>query len=308
MWWFSMICFVVGGLPQTIKIFGMQGIPGTQIWTAVFFAAFITPEVLRVFAGVAQEHDLRPMPIVSRAKVHFIHIQDFTVIAAGISQYFIWTWVMSHHVPLSWFYTDDAINGLADVTGFYFTFAYAFGWFCSTAALLLALDLVLRCLKLLIQLFDYRLAITPRTRRLSSYIVKAFASAFGASEDDTSAFISTAANVFWFCSCFLGGYFGSGPVYGHLFSRPRTYTPVFRFLIAGIFIPLGFIGCHLLFRIAFMGRYSSYPRRLFGLDGLIGEYFSIFFFIMNALTSFIYYSSIYDAIGTYKPSWTDKFG
>jgi hypothetical protein len=75
-WHLSMAAFILGALPQAIKVFAMSCIPGTQACTAVLLAAFVVPEMFSVVAGPADtfdfEHmpiaDLHRMPLVERAK------------------------------------------------------------------------------------------------------------------------------------------------------------------------------------------------------------------------------------------------
>ncbi len=59
-WRWSMIAFVLGALPQFIKVFVMQGVIATQIIAIAFFGAFLVPEILRITAGVAYHVALRP--------------------------------------------------------------------------------------------------------------------------------------------------------------------------------------------------------------------------------------------------------
>ena len=67
-WRLGMAAFILGALPQAIKVFGMSGIPITQTLVAVLLANFLVPEIFRVAAGTAGAVELYPMPIVVNVK------------------------------------------------------------------------------------------------------------------------------------------------------------------------------------------------------------------------------------------------
>jgi hypothetical protein len=52
-WRYSIGAFLVGALPQTVKVFAMQGVPGTQFIVAIYLFAFLVPELFRVIVGPA---------------------------------------------------------------------------------------------------------------------------------------------------------------------------------------------------------------------------------------------------------------
>lgn len=83
-WRLSMGAFVVGALPQMIKVFGMRGILKTQITTAILLVSFLIPEILRLMAGTAGEIELHPMPNVLEAK----HLLD--ELQVPFSSRFLW--------------------------------------------------------------------------------------------------------------------------------------------------------------------------------------------------------------------------
>jgi len=311
LWRFNIIFFILGALPQSIKVFGMRGIPGTQTWTAFFLAAFLVPEFLRLFAGTAHAEDLTPMPIISRAKVHFTYLQDLTVLVSGILQYCIWVWVASYFVPTSLFYTINKTYDFVAATQFYIILTDLLCWILLTLLILLCLYVILIAATWLFNTLDsYYLHhnLSYKLYKVYGYIISFLGNILGASDEQVKSVISILTNIVWGIFCLSLGYFCSGPVYLHVFSHPITYTPALRLLGAGLGIVLGFLLCHLLFRVAFMGRFSRYPKQVFGLDGMFGEFFSIFLFLMDFATVLAYYAYIYDAQGTYKPSWTEKLG
>jgi hypothetical protein len=72
-WRLNMAGFMLGVVPQAVKVFGMRGIPLTQTLVAFYLISFLVPELFRAVAGPADAVDLYPMPIVLRTKslIHF---------------------------------------------------------------------------------------------------------------------------------------------------------------------------------------------------------------------------------------------
>jgi hypothetical protein len=103
MWRLNMVVFILGALPQIIKIFGMQGIPGTQTFAAVLLASFLLPEALRLSAGKA--HAVEPLPIILRSKERFDKLQRIVIVIAVAVQVVLWAWVLSELLP------DGAVFG-----------------------------------------------------------------------------------------------------------------------------------------------------------------------------------------------------
>ncbi|KAF2752271.1 hypothetical protein M011DRAFT_20376 [Sporormia fimetaria CBS 119925] len=48
-WRLSMATFLIGALPQAVKVFGMKGVPITQMAVAILLATFCVPEIFRTF-------------------------------------------------------------------------------------------------------------------------------------------------------------------------------------------------------------------------------------------------------------------
>lgn len=44
--------FILGPLPQAIKMFGMKGLPWTKTWAVVFFAAWVGEVIVGFIAGI----------------------------------------------------------------------------------------------------------------------------------------------------------------------------------------------------------------------------------------------------------------
>lgn len=250
------------------------------------------------------------MPIISRAKVNFTRLQDVAVLLSGIVQYCIWTWVGTHFVPTSLFYEVDETFNFVDPTAFYITSTHLITWILLTLLIFLCFSLISSAATFVLTRLDlyFHHGLSYRMSLAYGYIIRVLGNVLGASDDDVDGVIKILYTIVLCASSFCVGYFASGPVYAQVFEHPKTYTPILRFLGAGLGIVVGFLLCHLLFRVAFIGRLSRYPKQVFGLDGMFGEYFSISLFFMNFGTALVYYSYIYNAQGTYKPSWLDKLG
>jgi hypothetical protein len=94
-----------------------------------------------------------------------------------------------------------------------------------------------------------------------------------------------------------------------LFNPPFPPPVVINIMLILLYVlPLLILSSYLLYRILFLGKFSRRPRQLFGLKGLITEFWSLCFFILNFITGFLYYSILYSSNCTNKPTWTDKLG
>ncbi|KAF2678990.1 hypothetical protein K458DRAFT_435443 [Lentithecium fluviatile CBS 122367] len=74
-WRLSMGAFLLGALPQAIKVFGMRGIPFTQVTIGIFLTNFFISEIFRLTAGAAGEYNLDPIPAVEFAKEKLFRLQ-----------------------------------------------------------------------------------------------------------------------------------------------------------------------------------------------------------------------------------------
>lgn len=80
-WRWTMVGFILGVLPQAIKIFGSQGIPYTQALVGIQLATFVVLELFRAMSGPACAIELHPMPSVVFWKRVFVsgNIWEFYV-------------------------------------------------------------------------------------------------------------------------------------------------------------------------------------------------------------------------------------
>ena len=104
MWRLSMASFIVGALPQAIKVFCMRGVPLTQTLVAFLVVSFLVPEILRMVAGSAGAIELHPMPIVTKAKTTLVDLQ---LHALGITLLFACV-IFSYSVFVPLFYASTS--------------------------------------------------------------------------------------------------------------------------------------------------------------------------------------------------------
>jgi hypothetical protein len=98
-WGLNMWAFLLGALPQAIKIYGMHGIPLTQATATIFLVSFITMEILRLTAGPAGCQELVPMPIVDFTKKRVKDIGSVIATISDISQSVAWAVILSYLLP-----------------------------------------------------------------------------------------------------------------------------------------------------------------------------------------------------------------
>ncbi|KAM7202990.1 hypothetical protein V8F20_004237 [Naviculisporaceae sp. PSN 640] len=99
LWGFSIIAFVLGTLPQMIKILGCQNIPASQILAGLILVAFAIPEALRC---IATKEKGRPLPPTQANSSILAKDGEATSVWENISlrlailcQLFLWIWIMS---------------------------------------------------------------------------------------------------------------------------------------------------------------------------------------------------------------------
>jgi hypothetical protein len=114
-WRLSMFAFVLGALPQIIKLFAIRGIPLTQIVAAVLLANFIVIEILRLAAGTPHAQELYPLPSIGRAKLQFNRIQNVVRAVAWSRQFFLWLFIINlmYFLPMPWSDARDSNRNIS---------------------------------------------------------------------------------------------------------------------------------------------------------------------------------------------------
>lgn len=318
-WRLNMVAFILGALPQVVKILAMQGVPLTQSFAVVFLAAFVVLEILRIVAGVAYERDLPPMPGLQRAKDQLRKIRRLSFQASVAIQALVWIWMISTTLPSTWFVkTED--GGPGPLTNAAITIAIV-----SISTILLAILFFLSFLigggmvLGLLALIDF---LSGRISRrlggpahpgdaLADFVSRVFAA--DPSLVTTACHISlyftafiTASILFLYLCSFLPVIEVPGAVTEK--STIKVLEYVARFAAAAFLLLISLSLFHVIYRVCYMGAYSRNLKRFFGLHGSLKEFCSILFLTFNVFTLYVYYSSVYDSKGTYRPKWIDMLG
>ena len=105
--------FVLGPLPQAVKVFGMVRVPWTKVWAVVFFVAWVVEVAVRFAAGVPSR-DASGLVDDGRmlaAKRELLWLSEWVHIAAFATQLAVWLWMLS---SVS---NDDRIRGYFAAVG-----------------------------------------------------------------------------------------------------------------------------------------------------------------------------------------------
>lgn len=101
MWRYNMAGFLLGALPQAVKVFSMSGVFITQACIGVLLVSFIVPEIFRSIAGPAGKFDLHLVPAVQHAKKSLEECQRIALISACIVNCMVWTGGTATMIALS---------------------------------------------------------------------------------------------------------------------------------------------------------------------------------------------------------------
>jgi hypothetical protein len=301
-WKLSLLSFLLGGLPQAIKIFGMRGIPFTQAVVAVFLATFVIGEIFRLVAiaphslGSPGEH---PMPTIESAKIRYRRAQKL-----------MFPWVFSLHFMV---YIPRVLNKSSQ--------EHARGWISALGFAAYGLIIGLSCLPILFGCLQVRwfrswvVLSASRIRKARAFnrfarfftrVVKDLGELFLLHPDDVK-FLLLPAIV----SLPLQLLFPVLKLHTRFFSMLEQQ----KFLFCSFF-GMTFVFSHLycaliwllIFRLAFTGSLSRKPRQLLRLGGSESEYYVSLLVLSSFYLYFKAYYLDFDGEGTYKPNWTEKLG
>jgi hypothetical protein len=312
LWRFSMIAFVLGQMLQSVKIFACENIPLTQFLTAVYFIAFVVPEVFRALAGEAPEAEYASTPAVTQVKVRFELLQARGFLWGMVLQACIWNWVFSAALPSNWFIEDEwHLQGPNTKTASTYTMHLAitflemwFALFCFAVCVFLDLAIPAEFGKR----FDVGVMEFYRSsagkHNTSVEVTEVVGERAGGSMKET---IIAKTHVLFVVLLVTLYTWLLNHDFWHLDQNLR-YVPLARFLTAMILLPCLFTALYVLYLILLSGKILPYSRTILGLQGSFGEFGLTMCLIANFTTYMVYYSCLYDPAGTYKPAWTDNFG
>lgn len=318
-WRLSMASFIVGALPQAIKVFGMRGIPFTQTLVAFLLASFSIPEILRMIVGSAGVITLPSTPAVTRTKKTLLDV-DFYALSISI----MFTCIsISYTVFVPLFNGSTSHSSYPDLTslvrGIIAVYTVTVGLTLHIALAISGMEFTSRAMtrvgKWLNTIMPACICETWASWRssfgtlVSTYL--AYDPPLSPSSFELTIFF-VLFNVAHTTALFyvLSGDEPRFPVPNLRHISPGLIVYAMSYVIIGI--PAFLLIPYLVYRLLFMGPLSRTPRRIFGLEGSNSEFCSGAFVMMNFLSSLMGYSFLWfdfgDANDTYKPSWADALG
>jgi hypothetical protein len=290
-WRLSMATYILGALPQAIKVFGMKNVPWTQTFVALSLANFLVPEILRHIAGPAGAVDLRPLPIVENVQKGMTSRKRFAVSTAILASVcFIWA----------------SFIGVSSFEFRPFTSAVASALF-ATLCLVGAVHLATRYWPLTLRIRLNPLArLADRWHRLASTATDFCSSLAALKIELVEQYLGLTLlfAISWIVSSALFYFCFPRPT---LHSEPKVVDRMTTLVIPVIWINLMFFS-YILYRCLFAGSMSRYPRRVFGLEGNSIEFWNGCFITQHMLAFLVLYAYNYKSEGTYKPSWAEALG
>jgi hypothetical protein len=283
----SMVAFFFLTVTQTTKLLACQGIPVTKTITALYLATFIVPECFRLSAGpapsVQPDHPYREITQPFKLCTFlYQHYQQVIMVLATFAQIVLWIWTVS-------LYLDDIVS--EGVKEFFQAFN---SWFIFIAVFIITIGvfylIIFGALSWLFNRNDFLQQIMDTT--------------LGEPSIKNLFWNAVAQSIFYFALGLLGYFswycgFSFGPTGGATILISTT-------LIFGIAHGLKII----YFALLGFRKSSQKLRRLLGLRGTAsnGEYYQIFGLLLNFISIYVYYSTVYRSQNTFKPSWTEKLG
>jgi hypothetical protein len=303
-WRLSIFGFIVGALPQIIKVYSMRGVPLTQVVVSIFTLSFVITEVLRLVAGIAGAHDLRPGPFVSRTKEILMCIQYLFSGCVAVHAHCVYIVlflypILIEGVPVS--KEGLLIIRLVGVHSINVSLALTvtvighIPWMTRTRPSPSAKNrpgwLHLKFLRMRSN-FAAR-ASRQLALRLPTPSFK-FTLIFG---------VLTVIHILWLTHVFPN--FPPPDL-----ADPNEHTPYYDMITVVVGMPAFLPIPYFLHRLLFLGPISRYPRYLFGLNGSDREFCAGMFIMANIMSCVLAYSTFWSEgmNTTYRPIWADYLG
>ncbi|KAH7400812.1 hypothetical protein DE146DRAFT_788327 [Phaeosphaeria sp. MPI-PUGE-AT-0046c] len=310
-WRLNMAAFMLGVVPQTIKIFGMRGIPLTQTLVAFYMISFLVPELFRAVAGPAGAVDLYPMPIVSRVKKLIHYWQLVGLILASL-----FGWMFSHNYLLfylSFNLREDHVwvwHKWPVVLALSAFLAFPINGIVTTLIQQL-LCLLSECLSQITRFSDsLRSKVYNSLAKLAKLRAALIALVGARSPESGEGFFVLFAVCFpasFIATFFLERCLQEG---WDAVDHSRRQRDDLIVIMSSLWTePALLLLSYDLFSIMFIGSLSKYPRRLFGLEGTFHEFATGSYVLFNFAFAIIGYAFCKDfAANTFKPSWAEYLG
>jgi hypothetical protein len=312
-WRYGIVAFLIGALPQVIKVFAMQGIPFTKILISIFVVAFTVPEIFRVGAGLVDARELHPLPTVSRAQTK---LQEWNCtilqICVGMS--------LPPYYPS--FQLDPRDGETWSRDGCIFFTSFALG--VAVSVFLKTIWMHIRRVFALSDRYEQlprSISLVERAWEYHSKTCVVLGKAFPYSSTTRLHRNVGIAYIPVTLLIFATLHFSSWDGGLLLLSSQDVNLVLYLLNVFVVVVPQMFIlflsppifttlALGLIFELFFIGSCSCYPRRITGVTGSLGEFSSGYILLLTLYTYFLYYAILndWDATGTYKPSWTEYLG
>jgi hypothetical protein len=304
-WRYSIGAFLIGALPQTIKVFAMQGIPWTQLLVANYLIAYIIPELLRLVAGPAGTMELHPLPIVLDAKGEMLATKFAFVSCsypmAFLAFGFIW---LEYAFPRMWKGSKAPANlvTLSLVLSSILSVLITASWRIFTRT-----SFFVRCETRFSKECRLLGPVSKGYEALSSLLTDMFALS------QPTFLTGPRTLLILVLALVIGPPLFKASWDGYIMSYKMGIVTFLNLFLIPLYMgapPLFLtVGLRIVYRFCFMGCFSHLPRRVTGVGGTLIEFFSACL-LLYALCLIIacYTLPHWDAKYTYKPPWTEILG
>jgi len=310
-WRLGIGAFLVGALPQAIKVFAMRGISITTTAVCIYLLSFIIPEIFRVTAGTAGEIELNPMPAIFFAKEELRQCQLFVLSL----------------LTFCWFCGGVSILFIAEaVKEQAFGMLQFLNWLLSISLALPIAGILAMLWRLFKRTRVFHAASTTlrqgnqmaiMAHKTISAPIRLLSAAFALND---RPYIVGSSTIFWpLVSVAIGIPLQHSTWNGTVMRQTCSEcvwaslpwfggVTVFFCILICAFATLLYL--NLFLRLLFRGSLSKYPRILTGMTGSVGELLSGFCMLSTFLIFLLSYGITggWDPEGTYRPAWVENLG
>ncbi|MCJ1437756.1 hypothetical protein MMC27_007143 [Xylographa pallens] len=277
--WFRALIFVLGALPQMIKVIGLQGVPWTQALCSAYLAPFVVVELLLALAG--KERDDFDRAIIQRNYVE--KLAKFSRNIGGIVQTGLWIYLLADVLQALTPSPSDATDA-NNVDDRVVIAIVPFLVMIYTLFMLLIWGGCLIVGILLDPLVRLRLKTTSSS---PGYAVTCFAMAVG--------------SIWWMCEIIPIHERAAANMYSLVSPGYWMWSIILIGILGMLSVLISDIASHRMQRI-------KASRLFFTPSNWPGVFEPLFFFLMNAATLLLYHLYLYQPQGTVKPAWTEWLG
>ena len=276
--WFRALVFVLGALPQMIKVIGLQGVPWTQTLCSAYLAPFVVVELLVYLAG--KDRDDFDHAIVQPNYVE--KLAKFSRNLGGLVQTWLWIYILADVLQVLIPSPSDA----TDANGVNRVVAAFVPILVMTHTLILLLT-ICGCLSVMITL-DPLIRRTLKTTSNSPWIVTCLAMAPG--------------TIWHWYKIVTLHEIAAADVYSLVAPGCWIWSIILISILGMQFALISIITSHRMPHTIVASRLSFMP------SNWPSVFEPLFFFFVNAASLLLYYLYLYEPQGTVKPAWTEWLG